>query len=71
MLCHTSFPLIHFIINTGMYTDVCLFSPGGWVVSRASYVVLVVKNLPVDSRDTSHTGLIPGSGKSTGEGHGN
>ena len=31
----------------------------------------MVKNLPVNSGDTSHIALIPGSGKSPGEGHGN
>ena len=31
----------------------------------------VVKNLPADAGDTGDTGLIPGSGRSPGEGNGN
>ena len=38
---------------------------------RASQVALVVKNLPANAGDIRDTGLIPGSGKSPGEGHGN
>ena len=38
------------------------------VVSR---VVLVVKNLPANARDIRDAGLIPGSGRSPGEGNGN
>ena len=38
---------------------------------RASQVLLVVKNPPADTRDTRDMGLIPGSGRSPGEGHGN
>ena len=33
--------------------------------------VSVVKNLPTGARDARHTGLIPGSGRSPGEGNGN
>ena len=36
--------------------------------SRASLVAQLVKNLPADTRDP---GLIPGSGRSPGAGHGN
>ena len=36
----------------------------------ASTVVLVVKNLPANVRDARDTGLIPGSGRSPGEGNG-
>ena len=36
-----------------------------------SQVVLVVKNLPADAGDTGNIGLIPGSGRSPGGGHGN
>ena len=32
---------------------------------------LVVKNLPASTGDIRDTGLIPGSGRSPGEGHGN
>ena len=38
---------------------------------RAPQVVLVVKNLPANSRDIGDTGSIPGSGRSPGGGHGN
>ena len=36
----------------------------------ASQVVLVVKNLPANSGDIRHVGLIPGSGRTSGGGHG-
>ena len=38
---------------------------------RASQVALVVKKLPANARDTRDTGLIPGSGRYPGDGHGN
>ena len=38
---------------------------------RASLVAPVVKNLPASAGDIKGTGLIPGSGRSSGEGHGN
>ena len=38
---------------------------------RASQVVLVVKNWPANAGDIKDVGLIPGSGRSPGEGHGN
>ena len=34
-------------------------------------MVLVVKNPPANAGDIKDTGLIPGSGRSPGEGHGN
>ena len=34
-------------------------------------VMLVVKNLPANARDVRDMGLIPGSGRSPGRGHGN
>ena len=37
-------------------------------IKLATQVVLVVKNLPVDTRDTGDTGWIPGSGRSSGGG---
>ena len=39
--------------------------------SMVSLVVLVVKNLPGNSGDVRDMGLIPGSGRSPGGGHGN
>ena len=38
---------------------------------QASQMVLVVKNLPVNAGDAIEIGLIPGLGRSPGEGHGN
>ena len=37
----------------------------------ASQMVLVVKNLPSDAKNIRDTGLIPGSGRFLGGGHGN
>ena len=37
----------------------------------ASQVALVVKHLPANAGDIRDEGLIPGSGRSPGEGHGN
>ena len=37
----------------------------------ASQVVLVVKNLPANAGDIRDVGLIPGLGRSPGEGNGN
>ena len=39
--------------------------------SWASYVVLMVKNLPANAGDTRDTGSIPGLGRSPGGGNGN
>ena len=38
---------------------------------RAYQVVLVVKNLPANAGNIRDVGLIPGSGRSPGGGHGN
>ena len=42
-----------------------------WVsaLGGASQVALMVKNPPASAGDGRHTGLIPGSGRSPGEGH--
>ena len=42
----------------------------GWGVG-ASQVVLAIKNPPASAEDIRDMGLIPGSGKSCGEGRGN
>ena len=47
-----------------MLQNLCVL---GW----ASLVVLVAKNLPANAGDTKDVGLIPGSGRSPGEGNGN
>ena len=41
------------------------------LMDLASQVVLVVKNTPADAGDPREAGLIPGSGRSLGGGHGN
>ena len=41
------------------------------VYHRASQVALVVKNLPATPGDIRYAGLLPGSGRSPGEGNGN
>ena len=41
------------------------------MLSKSSNVVLVVKNPPADEGDIRNVGLIPGSGRSPGEGNGN
>ena len=45
-------------------------NPGTEARSPAS-VVLVVKNLPANSRDIRDAGPIPGSGRTSGGGHSN
>ena len=40
-------------------------------IETASQVTLVAKSLPASAEDTRHTGSIPGSGRSPGEGNGN
>ena len=40
-------------------------------ISWASQAGLVIKNLPAGAGDTQDLGLIPGSGRSPGGGHGN
>ena len=37
----------------------------------ASWVMLVVKNVPANAGDVSNVGLLPGSGRSPGRGHDN
>ena len=44
---------------------------GSYNSSRASHMVLVVKSLPANAGDVRDVGLIPGSGRFPGEGHGN
>ena len=45
--------------------------PLGSALTSATQVVLVVKNPPADAGDAGVKGLIPGSGRSLGGGHGN
>ena len=42
-----------------------------YYITTASQVTLVVKNLPANAGDVRDVGLIPGSGRSPGGGHGN
>ena len=46
-----------------IYLDLCIL--------RDSQVVLVLKNPPVNAGDIRNISLIPGSGRSPGEGQGN
>ena len=41
-----------------------------WYAQWASQVALVVKNPPANAGDVRDSGLIPGSGRSSGEGNG-
>ena len=41
------------------------------VYKWASHVALVIKNLPANAGDVKDVDLIPGSGRSPAEGHGN
>ena len=45
------------------------YSPVKWYLG-ASQVVLVIKNLPANAGNLRDTGLIPGSARSSGVGHG-
>ena len=56
-----------------MVYSVCLFciKGKGYKEGWASQVVLVVRNLPANAGDLRDSGLIPGWGRSLGEGHGN
>ena len=67
-------PLLSGSLN--ILSPVSLWVPGtvlSWVYVSlgASQVVLVVENLPADAGDAKDVGLIPGSGRSLGGGHGN
>ena len=54
-----------------MYDPLHKFSPQPiWRSLKASQVMLVVKNLPANAGDVGNAGLIPGSGRSPGGGHG-
>ena len=44
---------------------------GGFLSARVSQVALVVRNLPANAEAIRDTGLILGSGRSPGGGHGN
>ena len=44
---------------------------GPRVIHGASQVALVVKNLPTNAGDVRNVGVVPGSGRSPEEGHGN
>jgi len=54
-------------IYTKRYILDCTYSPS----TRASQVALVVKNLPASAGVVRDMHLVPGSGRSPGEGHGN
>ena len=51
-------------MTSGLFAEVSHFT-------GASQVALVVKNLPANAGDIRDAGLIPGPGRSPGEGNGN
>ena len=51
--------------------DIQLEIDNGYFSSAASQVAQWVKNLPASAGDLRDVGLIPGSGRSPGGGHGN
>ena len=51
--------------------DICLGNTFLNLISKDPLVALVVKNLPASVEDIRDMGLIPGSGRSPGEGQGN
>ena len=53
-----------------IYVLVCVVYVSVYVYTWASKVMLAVKNLPASAGDMRHVGLIPGSGRSFGGGHG-
>ena len=69
------------VVNTGVHVSlsVIVFSVytfssgivGSYSSSRASQMVLVVKNLSANAGGVRDVGLIPGSGRFPGGGHGN
>ena len=61
-LCLVFLPRDPFTINSALKTHTTEF--------RASQVGLVLKNLPANAGDVRDIGLIPGSGRSPGGGHG-
>ena len=56
-------------IHTEVYVSVDIMALSGYI--GASQMVPVVKNLSANERDIRDVGSIPGSGRSTGGGHGN
>ena len=49
----------------------CIYIHIIYIYKRTSQVALVVKNLPANAGDARDVGLIPGLGRSPGEGNGN
>ena len=59
------------IVNTHICTALILFTYKTFNIFGASQVALVVKNLPASAGVAGDVGLIPGSGRCSGGGHGN
>ena len=57
--------------NEDMIKGACLINSWQVFLKPASQVALVVKNLPATAGVVRDTGLIPGSGRTPGGGHGN
>ena len=66
---HTVGKLCASVSETPMYLSNTLAY--GMTRNRASQVARVVKNLPANAGDIRHAGLIPGLGRSPGEGNSN
>ena len=63
--------VINFYDGKDLYPHQILsYFPIPWMGVRASQAALVVKNLPTSAGDVRDVGLIPGSGRSPGGGHG-
>ena len=58
-------------LNVKLVIKICLNKIQVTIISWASQVVLVVKNLLANAGDLRYVGLIPGLGRSSGEGNGN
>ena len=61
---------IHVYVRPSPFTETIRASLTSYTPIRASQVAPVVKNPPANAGDIRDSGLIPGSGRSPGEGHG-
>ena len=57
--------------SLSLWVSFCFGSSFIWITICASVVAQMIKNLPANVGDITDTGLIPGSGRSPGEGNGN
>ena len=59
------------LYSTGNYIQYPILNHNGKEYEKECIVVLMVKNPPANAGDIRDAGLIPGSGRSPGGGHGN